>query len=221
MDNVEKKLFLQLCGHCGVNAPMQIVSVYNGQVKDCEYKGLDWEAGPIYEILICTLCSKVTFRRYFYHSLRDPDDWQIEVLYPYDSTPVKLLPKEVKEAYEAASKIKKIDSNAYAVLLGRLMEAICIERGSTGRNLYEKLQDLTSKGEIPERLSQMANQLRRFRNIGAHADLGSLTKDEIPFLEDLIRAIIEYVYKAPALIERVKNHLNKLQDISKKDGNSI
>jgi hypothetical protein len=45
-----------------------------------------------------------------------------------------------------------------------------------------------------------ARGLRQFRNVGAHAELGELTKEEAPILENLTRAILEYVSSAPLLI---------------------
>jgi Domain of unknown function (DUF4145) len=63
--------------------------------------------------------------------------------------------------------------------------------------LNKKLNDLAEKGEIPTKLVEVAHSLRKLRNFGAHASLGELTRDEIPILDDLCRAILEYVYNAP------------------------
>jgi len=53
--------------------------------------------------------------------------------------------------------------------------------------------------------------VQKLRNIGAHADLGNLTKDEIPILSDLCKAILEYVYTAPALTDQVRRRLARLK----------
>ena len=58
----------------------------------------------------------------------------------------------------------------------------------------------------------MAHNLRQLRNVGAHANLGDLTTNEIPFLDDLCLAILEYVYSAPLLLQSAEN---KLQEIKK------
>jgi hypothetical protein len=52
-------------------------------------------------------------------------------------------------------------------------------------------------GDIPEPLSKLVSSFAGFRNVGAPADLGDLTDQEIPFTHDLCRAILEYVYTAP------------------------
>jgi hypothetical protein len=81
----------------------------------------------------------------------------------------------------------------------------------SGESLYNRLTSLAEKCEIPTRLTEMAQQLRQLRNIGAHADLGKLTPAEVPVLDDLCRAILEYVYTAPKLIEQVELRLKELK----------
>ena len=76
---------------------------------------------------------------------------------------------------------------------------------------------MTEKGEIPERLCEIAHNLRKLRNIGAHADLGNLTEAEVPVLDDLCRAILEYVYAAPKLIEQVEQRLQELENSIKEE----
>ena len=96
--------------------------------------------------------------------------------------------------YAAAQKVASMSPNAYAVLLGRVLDCVCAERGAKGSTLAEKLNDLASREEIPKQLADMAYKLRQLRNVGAHADLGALTKEEIPVLEALCSAVLEYVY---------------------------
>lgn len=55
----------------------------------------------------------------------------------------------------------------------------------------------------------MAHGLRILRNVGAHADLGD-SPAEIPVLDALCSAVLEYVYSAPLLIDSVEKRLVKL-----------
>jgi len=84
-------------------------------------------------------------------------------------------------------------------------------RNARGKTLNEKIKYLATKGEIPERLSQIAHSLRNLRNVGAHAELGELTLDELPVLDGPCRAILEYVYTAPQLLVRAEGHLSTLK----------
>jgi hypothetical protein len=83
--------------------------------------------------------------------------------------------------------------------------------GADGKSLFERLENLADKGEIPRPLVLMAHSLRSLRNIGAHANLGELSATEIPVLDDLCRAILEYVYSGPQLIEAVRIRLNEIK----------
>jgi len=103
-----------------------------------------------------------------------------------------------------------MDPNAYGVLLGRVLDILCEDRRANGDTLYKKLEDLGNKGEIPKPLVEMAHSLRQLRNVGAHASLGELTGKEIPFLDNLCRAILEYVYEAPDLIQKAKQRLDEI-----------
>lgn len=214
MDKEKEKRFTGLfkCDHCGNTSHMEIVAVFS-QVEGCcdESSGISWEAGPVWEILLCPACSDVILQKTHYHDGFGPEEWQREMLYPAKTKSIIGLPKEVNMAYGAAFKVRNIDPNAYAVLLGRVLDKVCLDRKAEGKSLSEKLQYLAQQGEIPNRLAEMAHQLRQLRNIGAHADLGDLTTNEIPVLSSLCNAILEYVYTAPALIEQVKKHLEQLK----------
>jgi hypothetical protein len=129
----------------------------------------------------------------------DPEDVSYKILYPAPEKTQKGLPRSVREAYEAAQNVKHISVNAYGVLLGRVLEIICDDRGAIGDTLDEKLKDLAEKKEIPEKLVDIATGIRQLRNIGAHVSLGELTEQEVPILNDLTRAILDYVYSAPHL----------------------
>ncbi len=99
--------------------------------------------------------------------------------------------------------------------MGRVLELVCEDRQATGADLFQKLADLSKKTEIPAKLVAVADKLRIFRNFGAHASLGGLTENEVPILESLSRAILEYVYSAPFLAEQAKTALDKLHQRNK------
>ncbi len=206
------------CGHCGNKAPMRVVTSYS-QVQDYEDErsGIRWEAGPIWNLLLCPACNGVTLQKIDWHSCYE-DSSDVEQLYPSGTRPLVGLPPDVDSAYQAALRIRYLDTNAFAVLLGRVLDKVCLNRGVHGKSLYERLVSLAQKGEIPERLAEMANQLRQLRNIGAHADLGDLTPAEVPILDDLCRTILEYVYTAPQMITQVERRIDELKQRSKEGG---
>jgi hypothetical protein len=208
------------CAHCANSAPMEIVSTYSKVVSHLDNaftdKQFEYDAGDVFELLLCPACKDVTLRQYFWHEYADDEDISMRVLYPVANRSPLGLPEKIKSSYEAAVKVKTIDANAYGVLVGRVLEMVCDDRKATGNQLGEKLADLATKQEFPEKLVGVTNGLRNLRNIGAHATLGELTKMEVPILEDLCKAILEYVYSAPFLAQQAENSLARLKKRSKR-----
>ncbi|MFH0778411.1 MAG: DUF4145 domain-containing protein, partial [Candidatus Eisenbacteria bacterium] len=203
----------QECGHCGNVAPMQIVQEYS-QVQSYEdpQSGFSWDAGPVYELLCCPACRQITLRTCYWHQIiHDETEPKYKVLYPLTIASPHGLPPAVRRAYDAAKKVKSIDANAYGVLLGRLLEHVCQDRRASGRSLAEKLSDLRNRGEIPDKLARVAHSLRDLRNIGAHATVGELSPGEIPILDTLCRALLEYVYSAPFMVQQAERRVAALK----------
>jgi hypothetical protein len=208
----EKETQLVRCSHCSNRAPMEVVAKYSQVQAYEDPNGPSCEEGDVYQLLLCPSCSGVTLQKYYWHDgYMDPSDVEYKILYPSDSKKPLGLPETIDKAYESALRVRPIDANAFGVLLGRVLDLICIDRKAEGRTLSERLDDLASKGEIPGKLVQIAKGLRQFRNVGAHAELGELTTAEVPILEDLTRAILEYVYSAPLLVSQAEQHLQRLK----------
>ena len=160
------------------------------------------EHGTIYELVRCPKCDNVILREYFFYD-DPPYDKNYDYLYPQPMAAPKGLPDEIVKAYRAANRVRNIDSNAYAVLLRRVLEMVCDDRHASGRMLGQRLGDLAKKGEIPDKLVDVANGLKDFGNIGAHPSLGFISVRDMSILDDLCRAILVYVYTAPYLAEKV------------------
>lgn len=135
----------------------------------------------------------------------------IEVVYPSAVAKPRGLPKDIRKALSAAERVRLIDANAYGVLLGRLLELVCTDRGAPKGKLFARLQHLEGAGEIPPKLVKVAHGLRDLRNAGAHPDLGELTEKEVGLLADLARAILEYVYTAPHLANKAARALASIK----------
>ncbi|MCL1089634.1 DUF4145 domain-containing protein [Shewanella profunda] len=202
------------CNHCGNKAPMAIVSKYS-RIRTHEHEGspMVWDEGPFWEMLECPACKGISFISGYWHEyIHDETGPDYELLYPAKAKLIRGLPPGIAKSFEAAQKVKPIDTNAFAVLLGRVLDMVCIDKKANGDSLFNRLKDIADKGIMPQQLADMAHQLRQLRNIGAHADLGELTDAEIPILESLSNAILEYVYSAPALVQLVQSKIDALKE---------
>jgi Domain of unknown function (DUF4145) len=222
MSQEKRQTDFQTCNHCGNHAPMEIGAEYYRSTKSiCDndpYEIPDYvpEEGFRYHLLLCLACKEVTLWEYFDAEYLD-EYINPKTLYPSTKSRLFGLPTKIQQAYEIAFKVRVIDVNAYAVIIGRILEMICEDQNAIGKDLYSRLDDLATKGKIPTKLVGVAHSLRKLRNLGAHASLGDLTRDEIPILDDLCRAILEYVYNAPFLVEQAEHQLNIIKDKRSKE----
>jgi len=204
------------CGHCGNEAPMRKVAEYSEVSTHMDEKeNFCWNEGDCYELLKCPACGKIELRSYYFHEAFSEEAPDYKTLYPVSSKLPLGLPITIQKEYEAALKVRSMSANAYGVLMGRVLELVCEDRKANGNDLYNKLADLAVKNEIPGKLVAVADKLRIFRNVGAHPVLGALTQNEVPILENLSRAVLEYVYSAPYLAEQAKRAYEKLRQREK------
>ena len=160
----------------------------------------------------------MTLRSYDWHSgYMDGSDIEYKVLYPLGKKVLRGLPTKIDAEYQAAQKVRNIDANAFGVLLGRVLDLVCEDRNAPGETLDQKLKTIAENNEIPLKLVAVAAGIRKLRNIGAHANLGELTADELPVLDDLTRAILEFVYSASLLAREAEERLAKLKTKSGED----
>lgn len=143
--------------------------------------------------------------------MESEDEITYDFLYPQESKYPKGLPENILNAFIAAEKVKPIDVNAYAILTRRLLELVCLDRGAQMANLAVMLRDLANRNEIPDKLVKVASGLKDFGNIGAHAGIGELSEKEIPIVNALCIAIIEYVYSAPYLASLAEEQLYRIK----------
>ena len=193
-----------------------------GNVND-DHMEVDPENGPMtewgvnYSILKCPACEKINIVSYEWHDgIESDDEISYNFLYPQNPKYPIGLPEEILTAFKAAEKVKSIDVNAYAILMRRLLELVCLDRNAKSGTLASMLKELADKNEIPEKLVKVAVGLKDFGNIGAHAGSGNLTEKEIPIVNALCSAILEYVYSAPHLATVAENKLKSIKTKAKK-----
>jgi hypothetical protein len=212
MGDLVTNVELLSCGHCGNNSYGKIVASYDN-IRAFEYAGNQYEAGLIWELVLCPNCEEINLRVIDFHTGAEPEIGRkaAKILYPPTIESPIGIPAPIDKAYHAALKARHVDANIFTVLLGKTIEAVCQDRKASGKTLYDQLNDLAKKAEIPSHLAEMAHSVRWFRNIGAHFGGGDLTPDEASLIHDLCRAILEYVYTAPALIEKARLSREKIR----------
>jgi hypothetical protein len=204
------------CGHCRNKSPQTIVATYS-EVVTHEDEGFTWDSGPVWELLKCPSCNNVSLRTYTWHDHGDGDDpfGVTEMLYPSSGGGPKGLPERLRKAFDAMEGVRHIDANAFGVLARRLLELVCMDRKAKGDSLHKQLADLAGRGELPATLVSIAQNLKNFGNVGAHSSLGELSRAEVNVIEDLCRAVLDYVYTAPHLVQRAELAMKRLKNRNK------
>lgn len=200
-------LYPKTCKKCGQTDHAPTAGNYHSVVENDDGSS----TLTAYDVWICPTCSDITIDKFIEDSPPNSDGWRTYAVLPAPDSLLAGLPDSVAAALIEARSISSVNPNAYAMMLGRVLETVCVDRGANGRTLYDKLAVLSQRGELPPRLMDLANRFRDFRNIAAHADLGTLAPEDAPILEPMLEAILEYVYRLPALIDHASRRLNALR----------
>lgn len=97
--------------------------------------------------------------------------------------------------------------NAFAGQIRRALEYLCQDQQASGKDLYTKLADLVSKGVLPTTLVDMTDLIRKVGNTGVHASDEEATMWDAELIDEIFRAIVEYVYIAPQKVARLRQRL--------------
>lgn len=220
MTNKKEKILT--CYHCGNKTSMKEVANYDYHEHEEIY---DYELNlniPInvihysdnYSLYLCPVCSKVTLE--MIHSNSAEVDYSSGsplktelLLYPFNKVQDIYVPKAVSGAFEAALKVRQIDGAICAIAIRRTLEMMCKDKGEQGKNLYEMLQNLSTKGTLPPILAEMASVLRELGNAAAHADEVEFNNDMVPSMIEFTQIILDYVYNLPNRIQQIQCSISK------------
>jgi hypothetical protein len=192
------------CGHCG----------YRGLLEEKERVKVDSRTDYIdavgefgvdtfWILHRCPDCGDPTLEQYFWiEPFTDPEDEGIR-LYPL-LPDLSLIPDTIQAAYDLALKGKRVDPAFYAVGVRRTLEAVCNHENVPDGRLHQRLEQLAQSGRLPPDLKTLTLSLKEIGNLGAHESGIEITQGDVPAVADLLEALLEYLYRAPARLEAVR-----------------
>ena len=122
------------------------------------------------------------------------------------------IPNVVKDSLIEAERCLQANANiAACVMLGRALEAVCrnilssaspvlpvpaapVPAAKKRMMLAEGIEQLKLKGIIDDRLYDWSQQLHAFRNLAAHPEDVSISREDAEDLQTFVNAIVEYIY---------------------------
>jgi hypothetical protein len=129
------------------------------------------------------------------------------------------VPRVVSESLAEADRALQANASiAACVMLGRALEALCRDilhepeghkKKLTLANGIKRLRELN---HIDDRLLDWSQQLHAFRNLAAHPDEISISRQDADDLQIFAYAIVEYIYDLSDRYEDFKQRLAKLKD---------
>lgn len=214
MNNVET------CYHCGNATPMERVATYN--IHD-SFEGMYSDTN--YDIFLCPVCRKVTLSETYlfsedisHVSYEGVDDeyrqCEIEaatrktILYPATGLDDHFIPEDVYKAFEAALRVRNIDSTICVMALRRALEKMCKHKDAQGKYLHNKIDSLQKQKILPDIVGEMAYLLKDEGNSAVHGDHVEFDEKKVELLIHFTRVILSYVYTIPEQLKQIKGEMD-------------
>ena len=201
------------CDHCGNRATFIIRAEYTDFRDASDGYHYTEKAVTSWYIMQCQACSRPTFAESsrivngaLNKTIVGP---YTAILYPAERTSLSNLPEAIEKKYKEALLVRNISPGSCAVLVRKILEAICRYENAQGRVLADKLKDLANSGRIPQTLADVAIHLKQLGNLGAHFDEDEVTQDDVPIVLDFVELLLEYLYVAPMKIEAMRKRLGR------------
>ncbi|MCU0081388.1 DUF4145 domain-containing protein [Extibacter muris] len=202
------------CFHCGNETPMSQIGKYSWGSRDIEFADFDYLYE--YELFACPVCHKVTLRESYgdetmivphldgamrYHCDKT-------ILFPTNSIDSNSIPSKVKEAYEAALKVKNIDKYVGLLALRRTLELVLKDKGATKWGLKDKIEEIAEKGVLPDTLKEASSLTKILGDSAAHDKEMDIEQQDVESMAEFVEYIIEYLYVVPDKINSYKQRLS-------------
>ena len=153
--------------------------------------------------LVCSTCRRPSI----YRDEWDGGAWVTSLAYPTAITAPKEAPPRIRETFDEALSVLHRSPSLAAVGIRKCLEGICDHQNAQGKTLAQRIAFLASNGAIPRTLGEMMDASRTFGNIGAHFGDTNVTRADGQILVEFARAVLEYIYVAPARVESVRKRL--------------
>jgi hypothetical protein len=192
-----------------------LVYHHHFEEKTSDLEGMD-EAD--FFVAVCETCDRVllyykckALHEYYGSEFEDFDT--ASLVWPSEGNLPEDVPETIRRCYQEALRVKMASPTAFALLIRRALEALCEDRKAAPGNLQRRLQDLAFKGEIPSALAEAVDVIRVLGNLSAHTPDQHLGESDAFRMDDLFRAILEYVYIAPSKLQKLRSTLQKVTTI--------
>jgi hypothetical protein len=200
----DEKRVLIWCPQCGNENRQLLVGGHQTHYNIGDEYEEDWELGNYVMLTVCGTCKEPGLYAQF-------DEYPAASLWPVNHDLGSDVPKAVQDIYHEAQRVKRASPASFALQVGKLLEAIAATKGLNKKKLVDNLKDLAVQEKLPPELQDMADVLRRVRNVSAHYSGKAVHQRHAEVLDAFVKALIEYIYIAPARAAEYQKGMNSLK----------
>jgi hypothetical protein len=191
------------CDHCG-NITFQTIVAQEVSASS--------GTPSTYTFTKCSICDGMALREHpgdWNASLKPGDkplsnDIPFQQLWPKATSFSSDVPSRIRKIYDEARLVRKQSPSSFVVQLRRAFEALVKNRQAEGYTLNAQIQWMIDHGQLPGVFAEMMHVARMIGNLGAHDAGQDVTERDAEVSDQFFRAIVEYLYIAPSLLEKVK-----------------
>lgn len=118
------------------------------------------------------------------------------------------LPDQIRNSLEEAITCHAAGAyRASALMVRRVLEELCSDRGATGKDLQARLGNLGDNIVVPKELLEAANELRLLGNDAAHIEAknyDAIGQSEAELAIELAKELLKAVYQYASLVDRLR-----------------
>jgi len=195
------------CEECNRETNHQVIASVEESDNSPDY---EYQSTHYWKIIQCKGCDTISFLKNYH----DNEDWAYDEDGPCEPEDhIELYPprrpgrKKIKHLFKLPTNVRKIYDetllaicNNQNILAGigirALLEVICIENKTTGKDLFKKIQSLKNKGFISEEEEKLLHNSRILGNIVVH-EVISLPEEILDTLLDISEHILKSIYILP------------------------
>jgi len=195
-----------ICPHCGKPATQRLVSLAPYAASFWAPDGAEIEERGATFIAACNQCGQIILYDDLGDLLSEVDYQSGDICYPTMAWRHSSVPCIVREAYEIAIQYQAGEPAVFVSRALSALQSVCDDRGVDGRILRDRIRKLSDRGEIPRALANVADGLMSLVEGPALSAVQQIHAMHVLLFDELVRAVIEHVYVAPA----------KLQDLAER-----
>jgi hypothetical protein len=197
------------CTHCQarVNAEVLRIEAYYAEEWPDSYRLALLRCPECKHLLVAEECLLVQARGGLFE-LDQEEEWSdASRVWPEPTSQLLALsiPETIRTCLlEARKCLHATAYTACVAMSGRAIEAMCRHLGTKRNMLFEGLKELHDNGVIDKRLYEWGDELRKHRNLAAHASEAKFNLEDAKDLYDFSTAICEYVFVLTEKFEAFK-----------------